>query len=162
MAHGVPAFLRPGRDGETLITFCTPRYEIECGPTRKGGGYYAYRLSPLSLRSHNQIARCALRVQPRRWVLHAEVVELKAVGDVPAGFDKIRALWEAAENTVPRPPAASQELTPAQSTFLNHVETLSIWPAPSSRKGDCQGVALVVSAAPAVPRVLPGTLTAFA
>ncbi len=162
MAHGVPAFLRPGRDGETLITFCTPRYEIECGPTRKGGGYYAYRLSPLSLRSHNQIARCALRVQPRRWVLHAEVVELKAVGDVPAGFDKIRALWEAAENTVPRPPAASQELTPAQSTFLNHVETLiDLACTIEQEKAIAQGVALVVSAAPAVAARLTGDTYRF-
>ena len=124
MSNGVPTFLHPGRDGEMTITFCTPRYEIVCAPTHRGAGYYAYRLAPLSLRSHDLIARRALRVRPLRWELHVGVSEM-AYADAHSGFETLIAAWDTVTATKSAPsPFATADLTPDQARFLNHVETL--------------------------------------
>ncbi len=129
-ASGVPTLLGVGRDGEARITFCTPRYEIVCGLTNQKDGYYAYRVSPLSLRNHNLISRHAVAVMPRDWRLHYHVRELTvSIAGIrwtpQPGFNRIRAAWETARQPTHRPPSQPARLSQAHQTFLSNVETLA-------------------------------------
>lgn len=126
---GVPTLLGVNRDGEPQLTFCTPRYEVVCGLTHQGDGYYAYRVSPLSLRNHDQIARHAVALMPRGWHLHGHVSELGVyVGRIKiphqTGFKQIAAAWEAAQQAARRPHVRPAELSGTHLAFLSTVETL--------------------------------------
>lgn len=126
---GVPTLIGEGRDGEPRITFCTPRYEIVCGLTNMQDGYYAYRISPLSLRNHDRISRHTVAVIPRDWRLHYHVRELATslagIRLTPrSGFDQISAAWAEARRIGRRPHAQPPGLSQAHLSFLSNVETL--------------------------------------
>ncbi len=124
---GVPTFLSTASWGELQVTFCTRRYEIACGLTDQGDGYYVQHVAPLSLRSHNQIARQMIALQAPDWYLHWEVSELgrlKQKTKLQSGFAKIEAAWAKVEQTTKQSQLQPDRLSPAHLAFLSDVETL--------------------------------------
>lgn len=107
------------------VSFCTPRYELVCSLTAEQDAYAAIRLTPLSLRTHNLIARGAMRVMPQAWHVYAN---LEALADAPtreSGLPAMLAAWteqgQAAQNALQ---VQDSSLSAAQMTFLANVDTL--------------------------------------
>lgn len=127
---GVPTFLGIASWGDLQITFCTQRYEIACGLTDKGQGYYVHHVSPLSLRSHNQIARQMVALQVPDWKIHWEARELGRLeregrAKLQSGLKRIEAAWKKAEQVSRKSQQPSPDkLTPAHLAFLSDVEYL--------------------------------------
>ncbi len=114
------------RQPENLrVVFCTPRYELVCGFTEERDAFSAIRFAPLSLRTHNLIARAAVRVAPQGWQLHEELADLKREsGPRQTGMEAILAGWKETQQTGKTTPAPTGGVTSAQITFLANVDTL--------------------------------------
>ncbi|RPH59700.1 MAG: hypothetical protein EHM81_07705, partial [Chloroflexi bacterium] len=116
------------------ISFCTPRYEVVCGLTPQQDAYFALRLAPLSLRTHNQIARGAVRVATRTWRMYEDLPDLNRQVYVQAGarqaqpaltgIEAILAAWKQARQPMRGEPVSNAGPSPAQLTFLANVDTL--------------------------------------
>jgi hypothetical protein len=131
-AGGGPLVLVDDRQPDRLIvSFCTPRYELVCGLTPERNGYSALRLSPLGLRSHNQIARGAVRLVTPGWGFCEDLAEFnrqfaEQAALAQTGLEAILAAWKQARQPAPAEPGpvsapgqASDELA-----FLANVDTL--------------------------------------
>ncbi|MCI0559792.1 MAG: AAA domain-containing protein [Nitrososphaera sp.] len=124
---GVPTFLSTASWGELQVIFCTRRYEIVCGLTDQGDGYFVHHVAPLSLRSHNQIARQMVALRVPDWYIHWDVSELgrlKQKTTLQSGFAKIEAAWTKAEQTTKESQPQPDTLSTAHLAFLSDVETL--------------------------------------
>lgn len=126
---GVPTWLGEDREGKPLVTFCTPRYELFCGLSSQGDAYYAYRLSPLSLRSHHQLARGAVGLAPGDWQIYPDVASLNRPGhgrpaEGGTGLAALQAAWKKTleVDEIPLPPG--EALPAARQNFLAGVERL--------------------------------------
>lgn len=108
------------------ISFCTPRYELVCGLTQQRDAWYAIRMSPLGLRTHNQLARGAVRIAPQTWSIVNDLDELnQQSGGAQTGLDSILAAWRQTRLPAPAPaPRAGTELSAARQTFLANMDTL--------------------------------------
>lgn len=108
------------------LSFCTPRYELVCGLTQQRDAWYAIRMSPLGLRTHNQLARGAVRVTPQTWSIVSDLGELNGQsGEAQTGLNSILAAWR--QTRIPTPvsaPAGETEISAAQRTFLANIDTL--------------------------------------
>lgn len=106
------------------ISFCAPRYELVCGLTQQRDAWYAIRMSPLGLRTHNQLARGAVRVAPQTWGIVSDLDELNQQSDgAHTGLDSILAAWQ--QTRLPAPaPRAGAELSAARQAFLANMDTL--------------------------------------
>ena len=109
------------------ISFCTPRYELVCGLTPQQDAWSAIRLTPLSLRTHNQIARGAVQVAPRAWNFHKDLADLNRQINPPTGIEAILAAWKQTRQPAQPPhtsPLLDTGISPAQLAFLANVDTL--------------------------------------
>jgi predicted nucleic acid-binding Zn-ribbon protein len=125
--NGVPTLLETDREGEPKITFCTPQYEMVSGLTREQqDAYYVYRVSPLSLKNHNQIARGAVCILPQSWQIHWQVSDLNAERGVvhESGFEDLKDAWERIKQIKPSTKDQADGLSPAKQRFLEDIKTL--------------------------------------
>jgi len=116
------------------ISFCTSRYELVCGLTQQKDAFFALRLAPLSLRTHNQIARAAVLVVPQTWGVYTDLAELnqgvyhqkgaEQPQPVETGMEMISAAWKQAPQAGQSAYKSNSEITPAQLSFLANVDTL--------------------------------------
>lgn len=125
--RGVLALVDDKQPDNPRVTFCTPRYELVCALTQQKDAWYAIRISPLGLRTHNQVARAALRIIPETWGFAADLGEFnrQMAGYQPStGVYEILAAWKLTRNT---PPVAAPRLngtSSAELAFLANVDTL--------------------------------------
>jgi hypothetical protein len=121
--NGVLALVDEKQADNPKISFCTPRYELVCGLTQQRDAWYAIRLSPLGLRTHNQLARGAARVAPQTWSVLSSLEELnQSGGGTETGLEAILTAWR--QSRAPAPLPAESELSPAAQTFLANMDTL--------------------------------------
>jgi hypothetical protein len=93
---GVLTLLDDKQPDKLRISFCTPRYELVCGFTPQQEAFSALRLAPLSLRTHNLIARGAVLTAPQTWRMFEELPdELNLQFEATAtGIEAIMAAWK--------------------------------------------------------------------
>jgi len=106
------------------ISFCTSRYELVCGLTGQQDGYFALRLAPLSLRTHNQLAHGGVLLAPLGWNFYQDLSDLNPQADIQTGIREILAAWKIARQPVQNAPAVDPGMTSAQLAFLANVDTL--------------------------------------
>jgi hypothetical protein len=121
---GVPTLVDEKQADNPRISFCTPRYELVCILTPQKDAYSALRLTPLSLRTHHQIASGALRVAPPAWNFYANLPDLNRQTNKQAGLEAILACWKQARQPVPVAPLPTAGISSAQLAFLANVDTL--------------------------------------
>jgi superfamily I DNA and/or RNA helicase len=132
---GVLTLVDEKQPDRLIVSFCTPRYELVCGLTPQQDAFFALRLAPLSLRTHNQITRGAVRVVPQIWGLFADLPDLNR--QVYAGADAdqanqpgqtsieaILACWKQARQPAPSEQVLSPGTSSAELAFLANVDTL--------------------------------------
>ncbi|PKN95410.1 MAG: hypothetical protein CVU44_01630 [Chloroflexi bacterium HGW-Chloroflexi-6] len=129
--RGVLVLVDEKQPDNPRISFCTPRYELVCGLTQQRDAWFAIRMGPLSLRTHNQIARGAVRVAPETWGMVDDLPELNRQGygdSAGTGIEAILAAWKQARQPLRSAPAKStvpaSGADSAQRTFLSNVDTL--------------------------------------
>lgn len=119
------------------ISFCTSQYELVCGLTQDQTtpAFLALSMSPVSLRTHHQIARGAVRLVTQAWGLFEDLQDLtrqvvtRVNAETPqTGIEAILACWKQAREPV-APLAAAVRVTapgssPAELTFLANIDTL--------------------------------------
>ncbi len=109
------------------VSFCTPRYELVCALTQQQDAWFVIRISPLGLRTHNLIARGALKLETQGWQVFTDLVEINRQGSAPTGVDELLSAWKQVrgpDGKIPAPVSASAGLSPAQVAFLANVDTL--------------------------------------
>lgn len=124
---GVLALVDEKQADNPKISFCVPRYELVCGLTQQRDAWYAIRMSPLGLRTHNQLARGGLRVAPQTWSVLSSLEELNPSGSgTETGLEAILTAWRQSRAPAPLPLAtpSEAELSPAAQTFLANMDTL--------------------------------------
>ncbi len=128
---GVLALVDEKQPENLRISLCTPRYEIVCGLTAQQDAYFALRLAPLALRTHNQIARGAVRVIPHSWLIFEDLPELnrrvyaQTNTPAPTGIEAILTSWkQTRQPTRSAALPAATGLSSADLTFLANVDTL--------------------------------------
>ncbi len=124
-AQGVLTLVDEKQPDNPRVSFCTPRYELVCGLTQQKDAYFVIWLAPLSLRSHNQLARGAVRVRPQSWSIVADLPGLAQLSDSRTGLNEIMACWQKTRQSRPGP--IHPETAPAsaaQLAFLSNIDTL--------------------------------------
>jgi KaiC/GvpD/RAD55 family RecA-like ATPase len=123
---GVLAVVDERDSDDPKLIFCTPNYELVCSLTQQKDAWYALRLSPLGLRTHNLVARGALRIHPRTWSILSDIGELNAQTSSAGGqtgLVAILSVWgQVGQGSGPQVERA--EAYAARRTFLANVETL--------------------------------------
>lgn len=123
--RGVLTLLDERQPEAIRVSFCTQRYELLCNLTAEQDAYNVIRLMPLSLRTHNLIARGAVRVAPRTWRISSSLAELQRQSKVrESGLEAIKVAWQECRQPVPEAQQRSLGLSPAHLTFLANVDTL--------------------------------------
>lgn len=118
-----------------IVSFCTPRYELVCGLTPQQDAFFALRLAPLSLRTHNQIVRGAVRLVPQTWGIFADLPDLnrqvyagaeadQATQPGQTGLEAILACWKQARQPAPSEQVLNPGTSSAELAFLANVDTL--------------------------------------
>ena len=109
------------------LSFCTPRFELVCGLTQQKDAWFAIRMAPLGLRTHNQLVRGAVHVAPQAWSVVADLSELNGQAEDMAqtGIDAILSAWKQARQPVKGKPLVPKSgVSAAQQAFLANVDTL--------------------------------------
>ena len=118
------------------ISFCTTRYELVCGLTQQGDAFFVQRLLPLSLRTHNLLARGAVLSIPQTWGLFNDLSDFNSQlygGAKPetqptqTGIADIQAAWQQIRQPVQNLPVnrvGASVLVPAELSFLANIDTL--------------------------------------
>ncbi len=128
-ASGVLTLVNDKQPERLLVSFCTPRYELVCGLTPQQDAYLALRLAPLSLRTHNLIARGAVQVIPQLWQLYEDLSDLTAQGADPVfpaqtGLETILACWKETRQPQPGTPISNPGRSSDELAFLANIDTL--------------------------------------
>jgi tetratricopeptide (TPR) repeat protein len=127
---GIPTLIKEDHKKKNQITFCTTKYQIVCGLTSREDAYYAYYLTPISIRIHNAIAHGAIMVSPIDWILHSKVADINRQSggqslEFNSGINKLLEKWEDAKGSkVPHSQHVAGKLTSNQLNFLADMETL--------------------------------------
>ena len=126
---GVLALVDEKQPDRLIVYFCTPRYELVCGLTPQQDAFFALRLAPLSLRTHNQLARGAVRVVPQTWSLYKDLAELNQ--QIPTqeqagqtGIEAILDCWKQTRQPAPDEQIQTTGTSSAELAFLANVDTL--------------------------------------
>lgn len=128
-APAVLALVEDKQPDALRVSFCTPRYELVCGLSQQQDAFFALRLAPLSLRTHNQIARGAVSLAPQTWGFFPDLADFNQqvqAQTLSTGVEALAATWKKARQLVPSslPVGGAQDVSPAQQAFLGNVDTL--------------------------------------
>lgn len=122
--RGLLTLLDDRQPENVRVSFCTPRYELVCGFTEERDAFSAIRMVPLSLRTHNLIARGAVRVAPQAWNVYENLADLHQQTDRQTGMEAILAAWKETQQTTKNVQTLNSDVSAAQMTFLANVDTL--------------------------------------
>ncbi len=123
--RGVLTLVDDKQPDNIRVSFCVPRYELVCGFTKQRDAFSVMRIVPLSLRTHNLIARGAVRVAPKTWHLYEDLSNFGEPAQArQTGLDAILAAWRETQHLAAEETELTPGVTPAQLTFLANVDTL--------------------------------------
>jgi len=129
----VSVLLRPSRsrNGEKDILIFTRSYYLQVIPSSHGDAYVVFRIAPLGLREHDELARGAIQLCVKTWFIHHNLQRssLLKVSSHSNGLEDILERWNFLEQQKQRIKANESEssvkkLTAAEENYLTILENL--------------------------------------
>lgn len=116
------------------ISFCTSQYELVCALTQQQDAYFGLSMSPISLRTHNQIVNGAVRIIPQAWGLFEDLqdfnnqVNSRASAGLPklgqTGLEAILSAWKLARQPALGEPQSDRGSSADELAFMANIDTL--------------------------------------